>query len=177
LHVLSDPAGSAASCATRADVLVPNAMLGATVAGLVSRTVLPDRPGELHGAAFLEHLAPHDVTRHFLDTVGAHLTGADDADLPEPSPAKDAAARARAFLEDAQVRYGPRPVNHVKPGLGEATRVLLRRAPQLLLVRDEHAPGTRHLLDLARERGVEITVRTDMPYEACALIKSLDLDP
>lgn len=178
LYVLSDPAGRAAACATREDVLIPNAMLGATVAGLVSRTLLPDRPGELHGAAFLPHLAEHDVTRRFLDTVGAALPTHAPDDLPPPRPAAEARVHAERFLRLVQQRFGSRPLHHIKPGVGEATRVLLRRAPELLLLRDHARPDVRHLVELAGQRGVPVHVLgADMPYGACALIRSVDLDP
>ena len=40
LHVLSDPGGFAAVAGTRLDYLLPNAMLNATVSGLISRSFL-----------------------------------------------------------------------------------------------------------------------------------------
>ncbi|AFZ67459.1 cysteine protease StiP family protein [Deinococcus peraridilitoris] len=177
LFVVSDPGGAAARCATRLDYLVPNAMLGATVAGLVSRTVLPGPAGDLHGSAFLAQLAAHDVTRHFVDTVSLHFPGQAPPEGNRLS-GQDVYKAAQTFLHDVQHHAGPRPVNHVKPGVGEATRVLLRRAPEVLILRDPHAPEVQHLLSLAQERQVPVQVWPGvMPYSACALIRSVEPDP
>ena len=71
-------------------------------------------------------------------------------------------------------RFGIRSVNHIKPGLGEATRVLLRRVPQCVLVRDADAPEAAHLVLLAHEKNVPIVVDASLPYTAAAIIKELD---
>lgn len=180
LLVMSDPGAFAWASATPDDLLVPNAMLGATISGLISRTVLPERPGDLHGAAFLADLAPHDVSTRFVDTVSAHFADTALVDrarrtwhAPDPARRRSAAR----FLHGVQLQYGKRPVNHVKPGVGEATRVLLRRAPERLLLRDLHAPNVQHLRALAETQRVPVECRPDMPYGACALIQSVDLDP
>jgi hypothetical protein len=69
-------------------------------------------------------------------------------------------------------RYGILDANLVKPGIGEATRVLLRRVPRLLVVRTPAAPEVRHLLVLAEEKGVPVEVDPALPYHAVSLIRS-----
>jgi len=76
-------------------------------------------------------------------------------------------------LEWVALRFGVCDPNRVKPGLGEATRVLLRRIPDLLLVRDPREPSTRHLLLLARELRVPVEHAPELPYRAAALIRDL----
>lgn len=70
--------------------------------------------------------------------------------------------------------FGIRDVNLVKPGIGEATRVLLRRVPWKVLVHsldDEAHLG--HLYQLAREKGVEAVPYPLQNYRACGLIRNL----
>ena len=65
-------------------------------------------------------------------------------------------------------------INLIKPGIGEATRVLLRRMPERILVRslnDDKRLG--HLYELAAEKGTEICKYPLKNYLACGLIKSL----
>lgn len=69
--------------------------------------------------------------------------------------------------------YGVLDENRVKPGIGEATRVLLRRIPDLLLLRDEYDAATEHLKVLAREKQVLITYVPDLRYRAVSLIKEI----
>ncbi|UUZ51720.1 hypothetical protein LP420_17195 [Massilia sp. B-10] len=60
----------------------------------------------------------------------------------------------------------------VKPGIGEATRVLLRRSPRLLIVRDRLAPEVAHLLLLAQEKNIPVATDVGLPYHAVSLIRS-----
>ena len=71
--------------------------------------------------------------------------------------------------------YGIGQHNYVKPGIGEATRVLLRREARVLLLRDLDGEATRHLRWLAESRSIPIDIFTDLPYRAVALIKEIPL--
>ncbi len=68
-------------------------------------------------------------------------------------------------------RFGTTDSNLIKPGIGEATRVLLRRRPRHLLLRNPALPEVAHLRLLAREKRVRVTVEPDLPYLAAALIQ------
>ena len=70
--------------------------------------------------------------------------------------------------------FGISDVNLIKPGIGEATRVLLRRVPWKVLVRslDDDA-HLGHLYQLAREKNVPLEVWPLRGYRACGLIKRL----
>lgn len=59
----------------------------------------------------------------------------------------------------------------MKPGIGEATRVLLRRIPRLILLRDAGSPLTKHLVELAAEKGVEVREYPLRNYHACGIIQ------
>ena len=69
-------------------------------------------------------------------------------------------------------RYGVADVNLVKPGIGEATRVLLRRVPRLLVLREADAPDVAHLAALAEEKQVPVEIDPSLPYHAVSLIRS-----
>jgi hypothetical protein len=67
--------------------------------------------------------------------------------------------------------YGIGEVNLVKPGVGETTRVLLRRVPWRVLVRaGAPAADLAHVLLLARRRGVPVEEVTGLPYSCVGLI-------
>jgi len=70
-------------------------------------------------------------------------------------------------------RYGVKQHNYIKPGIGEATRVLLRREAQVLLLQDSDCEATRHLHWLAESRSIPIDIVTDLPYRAVALIREM----
>ncbi len=176
LYVLSDLAGSAACAASCLDYLIPSSILNATVSGLLSRSVLNDAigPGDFHGCVYYEHLAPHDQSRQFASGV-IETSLALARQTPPTAEAIDqakTAAISRAFIAQSQQRYGITDVNLIKPGIGEATRVLLRRVPRLLILRDPAAADVAHLNILASEKSVPIMTDPHLPYQAVSLISN-----
>jgi hypothetical protein len=70
-----------------------------------------------------------------------------------------------------QAEFGLHSQHLIKPGAGEATRVLLRRLPWLMLVRPDCRDELEHLLLLAKERDVEVVDYPDMPYSCIGLVR------
>ncbi len=177
LYVLSDLAGTAACAASSADYLIPSSILNATVSGLVSRSVLNASigAGDFHGCVYYEEFAAHDQSRAFADSLIAEgVAQAARHSLPAPVPVDRAkvAAISTAFLNATMARHGITDVNLIKPGIGEATRVLLRRVPRLLVLREPEAPDVAHLKLLAAEKSVPCIVDARLPYQAVSLIQS-----
>ena len=83
--------------------------------------------------------------------------------------------QSQQFLEWIAERYGITQHTLIKPGIGEATRVLLRREAKLLLLQDLEAEATQHLRWLAESKAIPIAVFKDLPYRAVALIKEIEL--
>jgi len=177
LAVVADPGQCATLFGTREDLLVPSACLNSTVCGLVSRTVLNEliRPGMFHGAKVYSELAAADRSAQFLDAVSDQFPLVASA-VAERWPAAYAANRSVTFagrevVARIQAEFGLPSQHLVKPGAGEATRVLLRRLPWLVLVRPDRRDMLEHLLLLAEERGVEVLYYGDMPYSCVGLVK------
>ncbi|MBQ7501761.1 cysteine protease StiP family protein [bacterium] len=173
LAVLSDPAHVAELWGTREDFLIASSCLNSTVSGLLSRTFLRKDiigPKDFHGAVFYSELAGEDQTYSFIDTVEAAF---DTAPLPEDGEED----RGRSGLEEVREicrEFNIKDINLVKPSIGEATRVLLRRLPWKVLVHsldDEEHLG--HIYRLAAEKGVELVLYPLRNYKACGLIRSL----
>ena len=94
--------------------------------------------------------------------------------VPAPS-ARDpqaSAAISRSCMEQLLAAHGISDRNLVKPGIGKATRVLLRRVPRLLILRDADAVDVRHLKLLAQEKNVPVVIDATLPYQAVSLIRS-----
>ncbi len=177
LYVLSDLAGAAVCAASYLDYLIPSSILNATVSGLVSRSILNESigPGDFHGCVYYKEFEAHDLSREFADSLvaeGIALENSEGMSAPEPIDRVHAAAISTEFLAAAMTRHGITDVNLVKPGIGEATRVLLRRVPRLLMLRDPEAPDVAHLKVLASEKSVPLIVDVGLPYQAVSLIQS-----
>ncbi|MCU1617012.1 MAG: sle [Frankiales bacterium] len=178
LAVLADPGHCVRTFGTRADFLIPSACLNSTVSGLVSRTVLNDEligPGQFHGAKFYADLAGADVSRKFLDAVSSAFPAVADrvaAELPTLAAADRTPTWAGwSTVERLAAHYGVGNVNLVKPGVGETTRVLLRRVPWKVLLRRDAASSLEHVLLLAEQRGAEVELVDDMPYSCVGIVR------
>lgn len=176
LYVLSDLAGTAACAASCDDYLIPSSILNATVSGLISRSILNESigPGDFHGCVYYGQFEAQDQSRSFADSLAARAMAlaAQPRSASAPADKQQAAAVSRAYMEAAQAQHGIGDVNMIKPGIGEATRVLLRRTPRLLIVRDAAAPEVAHLALLAQEKNVPLVVDSELPYHAVSLIRS-----
>ena len=177
LHVLADIAGTAAVCATQDDYLLPSAILNAPVSGLISRTVLNGDigPTDFHGCAYLEHLTAHDQSRYFVDTVMAAIqTTAIPAEPVIQRATRESNTALHLMVARLMLVHQLTHRNFVKPGVGEATRVMLRRVPKVLLVRTLNDDAVEHLLHLAAEKDVPVVVDAALPCRAVALIEQMD---
>ncbi|MFF8727581.1 phosphoribosyltransferase [Streptomyces sp. NPDC015171] len=177
IAVLADPGSCVRTYGTREDFLIPSACLNSTVSGLISRTVLRADlvgPHDFHGAKFYRELAGADVSVAFLDAVCARF--------PEVADAVDGAVKEllaadrtptwagwRA-VERISEEYGIHDVNLVKPGVGETTRVLLRRVPWKILARAGAGADLDHVRLLAEQRGVPVEEVGELPYTCVGLI-------
>lgn len=179
LAVLADPGGCTEFHGTREDFLIPSACLNSTVSGLVSRTVLRSDligPGMFHGAKYYAEWADEDVSHLFVDTVASHFEDA-SAEIARRSQ-EPAASRAVTWaglrsLERIAAEHGITDINLVKPGVGETTRVLLRRVPWQVLIRPDRLEDLTHVLALARARGVPVVPVPDLPYSCIGLIRQV----
>lgn len=174
LYVISDIGGTADVAATYEDYAIPSGVLNATVSGLVSRSILNEEIGEreFHGCVVYDDLSAHDRTNWFLDEVSAEFAGAAGYYLLPPISKEERANRSRSWIERWMARYGIEDVNHIKPGIAEATRVMLRRVPERLLLRDPTSPDVGHLRVLAAEKGIPLDIEPAMPFNAAAFIKA-----
>ncbi|MDR1462208.1 MAG: cysteine protease StiP family protein [Azoarcus sp.] len=177
LNVLADLAGSAARAASGEDYLIASSILNATISGLVSRSILNEAiyPGDYHGCVHFEQFSAHDLSRWFVDDVvdaAMDLHKREGEPPPDESSPAERVAISRACMAATHKRYGIIDENLIKPGIGEATRVLLRRVPERVVVRDAADERVAHLLALAGEKQVPIDLDPALPYHAISIIRS-----
>ncbi len=185
LAVLADPAYVAELCGTHEDILIPSACLNCTVSGLISRTFLRGDiigAGDFHGAVYYGELKKEDLSYAFIEAIEKefgpkkeHLEESEKKNgLPEKAPK---AVYGSGWKEAEQIarEFGISDINLVKPGIGETTRVLLRRVPWKVLVNEQSAgdPALEHILRLAEEKGVPVVRYPMRCYKACGLIKKM----
>lgn len=183
LAVLADPGHCTDIFGTREDFLIPSACLNGAVSGLMSRTVLREDligPYDFHGSKFYKEWLDQDLSNHFIAEITPFF--------------REIASRAQHIareimthpptiswkgLQDIQAiqkEYQIADINLIKPGVGETTRVLLRRVPWRILVDRLDNPNIRHILLLAEAREVPVEVYPGLTYSCCGIIKSVKGD-
>ena len=172
LAVVADPAGITTLCGTHDDLLIPSSCLNSTVSGLVSRTFLRNdiiKEGDFHGAVFYGELAREDVSYAFIDAIESQFTRENKEDSVELE--QTGLEEVREIAE----HFGIADINLVKPGIGEATRVLLRRVPWKVLIHEAcwEDESLHHIKRLAKEKGVSVEPYPLKNYKACGLIKKM----
>lgn len=184
LYVLNDIAGVAAVTVSYEDYLIPSSLLNATISGLISRSILnSDYIGkdDFHGCLYYAEFKDQDLSQWFVDemmktlatkvadlTDFKNLSGFNAGD--EGMNREKIRQQSADFIQQLKQAYQINNVNLIKPGIGEATRVLLRRLPDLLMLKNRYAEQTRHLAMLALEKQVPIIENPAMPYQAAAII-------
>lgn len=174
LAVVSDPANLTELCGTHEDFLIPSSCLNATITGLISRTFhRADIIGEndFHGASFLSELRSEDLTNAYLDAIENEFDYS--TKVLEISKGLSGIDITRQICK----AYSIEDINFVKPGIGETTRVLLRRIPWKVLINHHYVDESElnHIKQLASEKGVDVEVsKIDLGnYKVCGIIKKL----
>jgi len=185
LFVLTDLSGAAAVAASNEDYLIPSCVLNATVSGLISRSIFRHEisgPASFHGCVYYKEFEPYDLSQYFIEAMLSQVetvcreSGIRESGIWEPEAPLDREALQAAsldFLQGIAERYRLSHYNYIKPGIGEATRVLLRREAGRLLLRNRDSEATRHLLWLAESKSIPVEEHKDLPYLAAALIKEV----
>lgn len=174
LYVISDIGGTANVCATFEDYAIPSSLLNSTVSGLVSRSILNDMidKNDFHGCVYYSHLQNHDLSNWFIDQISKNFHELKVSTSTAIS-SKTRYEKTQKFLNFISNKYHVSDINRIKPGIAEATRVLLRRVPDLLILRNIGCSDSLHLEQLAEEKNVDIVEMNDMPFGACSIIKDV----
>lgn len=177
LVTLADVSGYAWLTASSDDWLIPSGVLGATVSGLISRTLY--QADQLHGCLFYNDLHAYDHSRELIEQVNQQRQKQRqqrDTVVPAvwPEPARQLQQQlAASVIAMVAERFDVQQPNRIKPSLAEATRAVLRRVPERVLLREADDPQTRLLRHLAAAQGAPIELLGDAiaPYRAITIIQ------
>ena len=200
LAVLADPARITNLYGTTEDFLIPSACLNAPVSGLFSRTVLNDEligKNDFHGAVYYKEMESIDVSYEFIDTIEKYFTKEtseikinenkihNNENRKENREEKQETLKLKMEetnkrdtgineVEKIAAEFEISNINYIKPGIGETTRVLLRRVPWKILVsEDAEEKYIGHILRLCQEKNIEVLKYPLKHYRACGIIKNM----
>ncbi len=185
LYVLNDIAGVAAVTASFDDYLIPSSLLNSTISGLISRSILNKdylNSNDFHGCLYYQQFLNDDLSNWFIDKTMVivdkiiEITKKIISHQNDNGNKQDVNQQSINFIKKIKHDYHINDSNLIKPGIGEATRVLLRRVPDKLILKNLTASQTQHLLLLAKEKPVTIIENIIMPYQAVSIIKDINHD-
>lgn len=189
LVTLSDLGGYSWLSASCDDWLIPFGLLGSVISGLTSRSILRAElsqteaeldclnPEKWHNCVIYTHLEAHDLSVQFIQDI---------LNIIEQHPIQQdikwdnniRLAQQKLCLDTVAwiaEQYQIHNINHIKPSIAEATRAVLRRVPERILIRDEHNPHVQLLLHFAQQQQIPVDILGSKlgPYHAVTLIKNV----
>lgn len=175
LAVVADPAKMGALCGTTEDILIPSSCLNCTVTGLISRTFLREDvigKNDFHGAVYYGELAQSDLTYPFIEEIERNFDLKNKRELSVTIMSELTGVQE---VEKIASDFDVTDINLIKPGIGETTRVLLRRVPWKILVAEqyENDPSLFPILQLAKEKSVPVIFYPLSHYKTCGIIKKM----
>jgi len=179
LAVLADPGHCVEIYGTREDFLIPNACLNSTVSGLLSRTVFRKdliSNDDYHGVKYYKELENEDLSNYYIKEIETYfedvsseaITLSSDFNIKMQSPKWLGLEDVRNIEKDFDIES----IHFIKPGIGETTRVLLRRIPWKILVRED-SENLEHVLKLAKEKNIPVEAYPLKAYHCCGIVKAL----
>lgn len=176
LVVLADPCGCAWLSASDEDWLIPFGIMGAPVSGLISRSIWTEEG--FHGFVDCQHLKQYECSRYLVDTVGKVIDTLINNAIPLATfkeQQSDLKKLSENVVNSLANKYDISNINRIKPGIAEATRAVLRRVPDHILVREITDPDVALLVYLAQEKNIAVIEAGQAlgQYRAVTIIKKV----
>ena len=157
--------------------LIPSGLLNSTVSGLISRSLYTEPNLGLHRSVFYDNLIERDHSLAFIDCIDAtrRILSTPLERLPTYKQPRYQTAN---LIDKLAIEYNVSNRNRIKPTIAEATRAILRRDPECILLASAEHPDTILLRHLCAQRHIPIRVLGDkiLPYQAITLIKQRTTD-
>lgn len=185
-YTLSDPTCELSTDSPySSDWLIPFGILGSVISGLSSRSIY--QKNKLHSVIYYNspEFKKSDLTYHFINYIEKQKETRQPLPTSEFSPitkrdgVDELLGVAQEYSEqdiimlckDIMKRYNVTNINYVKPSIAEATRAVLRRVPEIVLVKDKSDPDLALLLALCKDNNVLVEEINTAPYRAITIIK------
>lgn len=169
LAVLADPAKISRICGTRKDVIIPNCCLNSTVCGLISRSYCNGDvigPNDFHGAVEYMYLKNMDFSRLFIDTIEKEFST-----VQSQVKYWDIEDYGSKVIKQISEEFNIEDEDKIKLSIGEASRMLLRKEPKILLIKNFDNKDLSHVIEMAKDKNIDMIAYDKSDYECIAIIK------
>jgi len=172
LLVLADIAGVADIAATRQDYIIPSSLLNSTVSGLISRTMINTENKKFHGAKYFGNNIINDLSLFYVDRIDQYIK---DNNLHESISDVlycdiNKKLEMEKMVDDIIEKYEITSKNYLKPGIGETTRVLIRRNPDFVILNENYQHSLHHIKLLCDMKNVKVYIENNLPISSIGVI-------
>ena len=124
---------------------------------------------DFHGAVYYEALSKEDRSYEFIHSIEEQFQ------FEDKSEEQRVEGRGLEEVKKIAFQYQIEDINLVKPGIGETTRVLLRRIPWKILIDEKfiNDQSLNHILRLAEEKHVPVEAYPLKHYKCCGIIQRM----
>ena len=124
---------------------------------------------DFHGAVFYENLKDVDLSYEFIEAIEEQFEM--ENEIVEEVMEGKGIDEIKKIVDTFNIS----DINFVKPGIGETTRVLLRRVPWKILIDEKYKDdiALRHIIRLAEEKNVPVEYYPLVHYKCCGIIKKM----
>ena len=176
LYVVSDIAGISDFAVNNDDYLIPSSALNSTISGLVSRSILNSKfigKDDFHGCKYYKEYINDDMSLWFVEDITKYIKEIEINKNELVQKNIELNNTKNKYISNIMEKYKINDINHIKPGIGESTRVLLRRVPYIIIVKDINSKDIKHIIQLAEEKKVKVIEDKSLPYTTLAIIKNI----
>ena len=142
---------------------------------MISRTILNQdylEADDFHGCKYYSEFAEADLSVWFIEQLMAEINNIEKPNnlAIKPLNREQLQKTNQSFIKQLMAKYKIKDIKLIRPGIGEAIRVLLRRIPDRILVQDKNSPEITPFLVLAAEKQVPVEEMSMMPYKATGIV-------
>lgn len=173
IAVIADPANITELCGTHEDILIASSCLNSTVSGLISRTFLRNDIigiNDFHGAVYYEELEKSDLSYEFINTIESKFNF-DNTIIKQNKIFGYGIDEVNIIANNFNIT----DINLIKPGIGETTRVLLRRVPWKVLADGKYINNNEltHILKKKKKKNIPVETYPMKHYKCCGIIRKM----
>ena len=174
---ISDIAGVTDICSTREDYIIPSCLLNATISGLISRTLINKDPTSFHSVKYFTEKQDKDHSLWYIDKLEKEIISL-NKNITIPKVVTKSNQYRNSYLqmlEEIEQKYKLNDTHTIKPGTGETIRCLIRRNPELVILKDSEDPQIKPILYLCQKKNIKVSIMKNMELKCIGVIKKNNL--
>jgi hypothetical protein len=171
---ISDIAGVSDICSSREDYVIPSCMLNATISGLISRTLINTDLKLFHSVKYFIEKEKNDYSLWYINELENEIMKIYENFNPKSIIAKTKEYRT-LYLKSLSDLFHDFNLNNtftIKPGIGETIRCLIRRTPEIVLIKNSEDLQIKPIIYLCEKKKIKYRIVKNMELKCVGIIKN-----